>query len=268
MEKPRKYRPYINMTFRTLLSRAISATPMAYFPVRVRAGPAKGAKWTLAPFSYNWRHGGENDLEPGLSLLPNIIGAVCWDFGAHFGIHTVGMAMQVGPMGQVASFEPDSAAFSRLKYHVQINGLRNVRIFQAAVSNRGGFSKLITTHGLGSSMSHFQYDDEKISKQTAMMEVSIVAPDELVSTGLIKPPDLIKVDVQGHGAKALEGSVASIRSKLPIIIFSNHSQWELEGTRRLLEPLGYSVKNLKGNPMPWEGLNVEVGLLLPSAYLD
>src|SRR5450759_75200 len=118
------------MTFRTLCSRIIAATPMAYFPVRVRTGPAKGAKWTLAPFSYNWRCGGENDLEAGLSRLSSVKGAVCWDFGAHFGIHTVGMAMQVGPAGQVASFEPDPVAFRRLKYHVQKNQLTNVCLFQ------------------------------------------------------------------------------------------------------------------------------------------
>src|SRR5262249_23448178 len=134
------------MNFRTLIARAIAVTPMAFFPVRVRFGPAKGAKWTLVPFSYNWRRGGENDLAPGLLRLPSISGAVCWDFGAHFGIHTVGMAMQVGPAGQVVSFEPDPAAFCRLKYHVQINRLSNVVLFQAAVSNKAGSMKLITAH--------------------------------------------------------------------------------------------------------------------------
>ena len=253
------------MNFRTIISRAIAATPLAYFPVRVRTGPAQGAKWTLAPFSYNWRCGGEHDLAPGLARLSNAKGAVCWDFGAHFGIHTVGMAMQVGPAGQVACFEPDPVAFRRLKYHVQKNRLTNVRLFQAAVSNITGPLKLITTLGLGSSMSHFQYEDEKISERTSMLEVATVVPDELVASGQIRPPDLIKVDVQGHGAKALQGAVKSIRTKRPIIIFSNHSHWELEGTRELLEPLGYRVCSLEGDPMPWEGLNVETGLLLPSS---
>jgi FkbM family methyltransferase len=252
------------MNLRTFLSLAVSATPIAYFPVRVRAGAAQGARWTLAPFSYNWRCGGENDLEPGLAQLPSVKGAVCWDFGAHFGIHTVGMAMQVGPTGQVVSFEPDPSAFLRLKYHVQINCLSNVLLYQAAASNKTEPMKLIVTHGLGSSFSHFRYEDEQISDLTPTMEVATVVPDELVNQGRIRLPDLIKVDVQGHGAMALEGAVNSIRKKRPVIILSNHSQWEFEGTRSLLEPLDYSAFSLDKRPMPWEQLNQKTGILVPS----
>lgn len=249
------------MTLRTALSRIIASTPLAYLPVRVRSGPAKGAKWTLAPFSYNWRRGGEDDLAPGLALLHKP-GAVCWDFGAHYGIHTVGMAMHVGPGGQVCAFEPDPAAFHRLQYHVRKNGLKQVSLFEAAASNRTGRATLLMTHGLGSSMSHFRYEDESVPERTSKMEVTTVAPDDLVASGRIRVPDLIKVDVQGHGAQALEGSLESIRASRPIIIFSNHSGWELDGTRKLLEPLGYAAHDLKGDVFPWERLNVEIGLLL------
>jgi FkbM family methyltransferase len=255
------------VTLRTLLSKTLAASPLAYFPVRVRKGPAKGAKWTLAPFSYNWREGGEADLRAGLKKVRNLNGAVCWDFGAHFGIATVGMAMQVGAKGQVASFEPDSGAYRRLAYHVRINRLSNVRLFQAAASSAGGTMKLIISHGLGSSMSHFQFEDEHLDAESKTMSVPSVKPDDLVQQGEIRPPDLIKVDVQGHGAKALGGSIASIRARRPIIVFSNHSQWELDGTRELLEPLGYSVESLTGERVPWDYLNQESGLLLPATEL-
>ena len=184
-----------------------------------------------------------------------------WDFGAHFGIATVGMAMQMGERGQVAAFEPDPGAFRRLAYHVRINKLTNVRLFQAAVS-AGGTGKLITTHGLGSSMSHFQYEDEPLSTDSQTIKVETLAPDELVRKGEIRLPDVIKVDVQGHGAKALTGSIESIKARRPVIIYSNHSQWELAGTRSLLEQLGYRVESLAGQRVAWEFLNQESGLLL------
>jgi FkbM family methyltransferase len=252
------------MTFKKFLSKAVAASPLAYFPVRVRKGPAKGARWTLVPFSYNWREGGEGDLRAGLKKMRGVEGAVCWDFGAHFGIATVGMAMQVGPRGQVVAFEPDPGAFRRLAYHVRMNRLTNVRLFPAAASCAGGTMKLITTHGLGSSMSHFQYEDEQLNPHSKTMSVATVKPDDLVRQGEIRPPDLIKVDVQGHGAKALAGSIESIRAKRPMIIFSNHSQWELAGTRELLEPLGYCVESLTEERVPWDFLNQESGLLLPA----
>lgn len=251
------------MSLRTAISRILSSSPLAYFPVRVRSGPARGARWTLVPFSANWRLGGEGDLEAGLALLPELRGAVCWDFGAHFGIHTVGMAMQVGSAGQVVAFEPDPGAFARLARHVRMNRLGNVILFPAAVSSASGTSSLITDHGEGSSFSHFRYEDEPAPAPTATLAVATLAPDDLVAAGRIRLPDLIKVDVQGHGAQAIAGSLASIRERLPILIFSNHSPWELEGTRKLLEPLGYSVKSLAGEPMPWERLLAESGLLVP-----
>ena len=242
------------MTIRTMLSRIAAATPIGYIPVRVRVGPAKGAKWTFAPFSYNWLGGGEGDLAPALALLKKPMGSVCWDFGAHFGIHTVGMAFRVGPTGQVAAFEPDPIAFRRLSYHVRINNLKHVRLFAAAVSVQEETKPLIVSHGLGTAFSHFRYEDEVEDEKTKTIEVQTLVGDDLTSRGEIRLPNLIKVDVQGHGAKALAGSIGSIRQKHPIIIFSNHSEWELEGTKELLQPLGYEVRSLAMEKVDWKWL--------------
>ena len=247
---------------RTFLSRVLAATPLGYFPVRVLRGPAKGARWTAGPFSYNWRCGGEEDLAAGLALLPKMSGAVCWDFGAHFGIHTVGMALQVGSSGQVLAIEPDPVAFRRLSYHVRINRLQNVVLIHAAASATGGESEMIITNGMGSSCSHFRYEDEEIGERTEKIMVKRVVPDELVERGMIRLPQLIKVDVQGHGAQALRGSLAAITRSLPIILFSNHSQWEIAGSRQILEPLGYRLQDLKGKRMDWEEVSIPDTVIL------
>jgi FkbM family methyltransferase len=243
------------MKLRTLFSKILRRTPLSYFPVTVRKGPAKGTRWTLLPFSYNWRHGGEKDVQSGLRLAGDLQDRVCWDFGAHFGIHTVGMARLVGEHGEVASFEPDQVAFRRLEYHVRTNRLSNVRLFQAAVSDHAGSERLIVSENLGSSCSHFRYEDEPEPKSEQTAVVSTVVPDDLVSAGTIRLPDVIKVDVQGHGAKALGGSLKSIQRKRPIIIFSNHSPWELADTRRLLQPLGYRLRTPEGTAVDWEWLS-------------
>jgi len=251
------------MRMRAAISRAISRTPLAYLPVKVRRGPAKGAWWTLIPFSHNWREGGEGDLAAGLALLSKRSGAVCWDFGAHFGIHTVGMAIHAGPSGQVVSFEPDPGAFKRLTRHVKMNSLTNVRLFMAAASDRSGSGTIIISHGSGSAYSHFQYEDEEITDGTPTLAVQKLVPDELVNRGEIRPPNLIKIDVQGHGACAIGGSIESIRRMKPVVVFSNHSRWELAGTRAQLEPLGYIPRNLAGERVSWDFLNQETALLTP-----
>jgi FkbM family methyltransferase len=250
------------MKLRTLGSRILSRTPLVYIPVRVKRGPAQGAHWTLLPFSHNWRNGGEADVEAGLKMLGQIKGAVCWDFGAHFGIHTVGMAIQAGPSGQVVSFEPDPGAFKRLTRHVKMNSLTNVRLFMAAASDRSGSGTMIISHGSGSAYSHFQYEDEEITGSTPTLAVEKLVPDELVNRGEIRPPNLIKIDVQGHGACAIGGSIESIRKMKPVVVFSNHSRWELAGARAQLEPLGYIPRNLAGAQVSWDFLNQETALLI------
>src|SRR5689334_734786 len=101
------------MNSRRKLVRLLASTLLADIPVRIRSGQAKGARWTLLPFSAYWRHGGyERDVEIAVSLIPDMVGKVFWDFGAHFGIHTVTVARMVGPSGQVAAFEPLPGPFS------------------------------------------------------------------------------------------------------------------------------------------------------------
>jgi len=234
------------------ISRLLALTPLAYFPVSVRRGPAKGAKWTLLPFSSNWRRGGDDDILVGLNLLIPAAGKVCWDLGAHFGIYTVAMAKLVGPTGQVVAFEPDAIACERLRHHVRINALANVRVVTAAASDACGKGELIVTQGLGSSFSHFRYEDEPVPASAHVQAADLVIADEMVARGECRAPDLIKVDVQGHGAQALRGSIGSIRARKPIIIFSNHSPWEYRGVRDLLEPMGYVPRATNLESISWD----------------
>jgi len=172
------------------------------------------------------------------------------------------MAMQVGLSGQVVAFEPDPVAFARLELHVRKNDLSNVVSILAAVSSSSDSVELISVGGLGSTLSHLRYPDEPVAQAEVTLEVKSVVPDALVASGRIRLPDLIKVDVQGHGASALRGSIESIRARHPVIIFSSHSPWELREARELLEPLGYGVQSLAGEPIPWERLGVETGILI------
>jgi FkbM family methyltransferase len=242
-------KPRVGQSF---LSKLLCMTPIQYLPVHVRRGLAKGSRWTLLPFSYDWRFGGGPYIAAAVEMLGNIKGASCWDIGAHFGIHTVGMAMQVGNEGQVAAFEPNPFPFRRLERHVRMNRLTNVKLFNLGVSDEVSRVDLIIANGKGSPLSHFQREDETIDVNTPKVSVSTVYIDMLVEKGELRLPDLINVNIQGHGAKALKGSFVSIEKKLPLILFSCHTELELEGTRQLLRPLGYRVYDIGGTEIGWE----------------
>ncbi|MEQ9370296.1 MAG: FkbM family methyltransferase [Coleofasciculus chthonoplastes F3-SA18-01] len=234
-----------------LVSKFITKTSLQYVPVRVQKGLAKGALWTLFPYSSYWRGDTELDVEAAIHLYGGVLGATCWDLGMHFGIYTVGMAMAVGSEGQVVGFEPDPISFKRCQLHVQMNSLSQVKLFNAAVSESEGSSSLILSQGAGASTSHFAYEDEQPHRNTDTVTVQTVVLDKLVERGEIRPPQFIKVDVEGHGAKALSGARQTIADHHPTIVMSFHSKWELDGTREILEPLGYRSFSVEGKELEW-----------------
>ena len=60
--------------------------------------------------------------------------------------------------------------------------------------------------------------------------------------------DFVKIDVEGHGHRALAGAMRSIANKRPILLVALHSEPETLGIMGLLQPLGYScVRLLSGD---------------------
>lgn len=238
---------------RNMASKLLTHTPVIhYIPVTVREGMAKGARWTLAPYTSYWRGNTEMDVEAAISLHGSIRGGVCWDWGTHFGIYTVGMAMAVGEKGQVVGFEPDLASFKRCERHVLMNNQHWVKLYNAAVSDTEGEGNLIQYDGSDSTTSHFAYDDENLNHEAKTIKVRTIRIDNLVARGEILPAQFIKIDVEGYGAKALNGAFSTIKRHLPTLVMSFHSQPELDGTRNLLEPLGYQSFTCDGNKIDWQ----------------
>ena len=231
---------------------ALGASPLRHWPVTVRSGLAKGARWTAFPFSSNWRIGGESDLADFVRAFGSVQGLNCWDLGAHFGIHTVGLAKAAGSSGQVAGFEPDPVAFAKLVRHVGMNRLTNVKLFQAAASDRDGRLELIVSGGLGSTVTHARYESEVPSAGTTTFDAPSIRLDTLVECGEIELPGLVKVDVEGHGAKAIAGGMQSIARSMPAIVFSVHSPHEWGDTGALLRPLGYEAFTGAGLAVDWD----------------
>jgi FkbM family methyltransferase len=235
------------------LSSFIARTPLAYIPVRVRSGMARGARWTLLPHSAYWR-GYEPDVDAAIRAVGPLKGAACWDLGAHFGIYTIGLAMAVGSSGEVASFEPDPVSHARCARHIRMNRLSWVKLFKAGVGEVAAQQNLIIAGGLGSTSNHLRYEDEPVAVGEKLVEIKILVLDDLVATGQIRPPVFIKVDVEGHGAKALHGARQTLERHRPTLVMSFHSHFETDDTRSLLEPLGYRCFDTENQELPWPAI--------------
>lgn len=247
------------------LSSLLARTPLAYIPVRVRTGLASGARWTLLPHSAYWR-GYEPDVDAAIRATGPLRGAACWDLGAHFGIYTVGLAMAVGPSGEVASFEPDPISHARCARHIRMNKLGWVRLFQAGVGEKATQQSLIVTGGLGSTSNHLRYEDEAVVPGEKLVQIKMLVLDQLVAAGSIRPPAFIKIDVEGHGAKALRGASRTLAQHRPALVMSFHSHFETDDTQALLEPMGYRCFENDGRALPWSAAVFRtVRLLAPHA---
>ena len=240
-------------TLKSWISFWLGRSPVGLIPVRIRAGIARGARWTLLPHSAYWRSGGEGDVDAVAATLGPLAGQCFWDLGAHFGLYTVGLARQVGPTGQVASFEPDPRSHARCARHVAMNHLDNVRLFRAAVSNRAAQQEFIVP-AAGATFNHLRYEDEPVAAGEKTIQIETLVLDELVAAGRIRPPQFVKVDVEGHGAKAIAGALKTIAQHHPVLVMSFHSHAEADDTQALLEPLGYRCFENDGRPLLWSAV--------------
>ena len=236
--------------------RDLVSSTVGLVPVRIRAGLGLGARWTLYPWSSYWRGSHEPSVQAAIGALGggDIRGWSCWDLGAHFGYYSVAMAMRVGPGGQVAAFEPNPASFARLERHRRMNHLDWLRAYQAAVSDKSGASELLTYGDLGSTNTHLRYDDEAENKKSAPIGIRTLRLDDLVESGELRPPMFAKIDVEGHGHRALEGMKATVARHLPVLIIAFHSKAEVDGVLSILKPHGYRRTPIASPPADPESL--------------
>lgn len=224
--------------------RQLLGSTVGLLPVRIRGGAAQGARWTLFPWTSYWRGTHEPAIQAALSGLGNgdIRGWSCWDLGAHFGLYSIALALRVGSTGQVAAFEPNPLSFRRLERHRRVNRLDWLRAYEAAASDHSGSTELLTYGELDSTSTHLRYDGETLGKSSRPIAIRSLRLDDLVGSGELRPPQFVKVDVEGHGHKALQGMKAALAESRPALIIAFHSEPEVSGVLGILEPMGYRRK--------------------------
>jgi FkbM family methyltransferase len=170
------------------------------------------------------------------------VGNVFYDVGANVGFFSLLAARLIGPEGKVISFEPLPDNLLNLRENVKRNQFRNVQILPLAlgaaneeevfqVSERPTWGKL---KSVGS---------EPPDKYLSDIKVSVRRLDDLISEGVIQPPDFVKIDVEGAEVDVVEGAKETLALYGPTLII------ELHGTGNLLTQLfakiGYCALPLK-----------------------
>jgi len=154
------------------------------------------------------RYGEYQQLE--LEFLLSILtpDSVVYDVGANIGYHTTAFASRVR---QVISFEPNPQNFALLQQNTADD--ERVTRYQAAVSNTLGTGYIDDFDP--SVYGNFGH----MTMTTSGVEVPCMTLDSLNHA----PPDLIKIDVEGHEYEVLQGGVTALDYRLYWLCVRNYN---------------------------------------------
>jgi FkbM family methyltransferase len=201
--------------------------------VRILSGPTRGKKWIkgAGPNSY-WVGTYESARIRGLASATTQ-GAVVYDVGANVGIYSLLASVRVGPSGSVYAFEPLERNLRYLRRHIALNNLQNCLVVESAVSNTEG-TRSFAAATYESSMARLSPHGE-ISVASTTLDSCIYGEKRL------RPPDIIKIDVEGAELEVLEGSNRAIAEFRPTIFCEIHGTRLHAECRSFLLAKGYRV---------------------------
>lgn len=127
-------------------------------------------------------------------------GDTVWDIGANIGTHATFLGIAVGSTGHVYGFEPEPNMLAQATQNADLNGLNNVEFLPVALSDKDGVGDLNVDMSPGSGKHRFGQ-----LKGSATIEVTVARGDSIIQAGRVAPPDVIKIDVEGHEFAVISG---------------------------------------------------------------
>ncbi|MCB9878626.1 MAG: FkbM family methyltransferase [Planctomycetes bacterium] len=139
------------------------------------------------------------------------------DIGANLGMVTLLARSAVGDAGRVLACEPNPTLGQRLERTLAQNGLRNVELVRAALSDGAGTAELhvFDDHSGWGSLSE---QGPTGATQTAAWQVDTRPGDELLAALPANQPMVIKIDVEGHEVPVLRGLQRTLRERRPLVL--------------------------------------------------
>lgn len=214
-------------------------------PRRIKAGVAEGLRMSMRNASGDYAEG-TNELwvqEAVRGVLCR--GDVFYDVGANIGFYSVLAGRVVGSGGQVYAFEPVAGNARCIRRNAARNGFTHVSVHEAAVAARDGTATLfLSSHPGGASIAS---PEDGVLRT---VEISTMGVDAAVQDGRLRPPNVVKIDVEGAEAAVLDGMARTITDHGPVIILeldheANHGlQERVAWAQEVFRKHGYVVDEL------------------------
>lgn len=209
--------------------------------VRILSGPLRGVRWIVGSSTHgSWLGTFEREkLELFGAALSD--GDVVYDIGAHVGVYSLFAAPRVGSSGRVYAFEPLPRNLGYLEQHLALNGIRNCSVMGVAVSSQTGAAAF--DESVHPAMGHLgAAGDQTITVRTVVL-------DDLVARRVIRPPSVVKLDIEGAEYDALRGAARVLSRHRPIVFVATHGAATHLRCCELLVEAGFQVCTLDGGPL-------------------
>lgn len=204
-----------------------------------------------------WRKSLER-VEPGLFRWADTFvseGMCVWDVGANVGVFSVAAAVRAGPDGDVVAVEPDLEMARLLRRSAELEGERpsapvtvlplaageNNELVELQVAERGRSSNFIGMYRGGT-----QAGGVRESHQVLSVSLDWIGRH-------VRPPDVLKVDVEGGELAVLRGARGMLDDYRPVVLAEVYER-NREEVGDLLDEIGYrffdATRKLEEDPKP------------------
>jgi FkbM family methyltransferase len=165
-------------------------------------------------------------------------GQSVFDVGANMGYVSLCLSKCVGPTGRVFAFEPVPANIGLLRKNIELNQLKNIRVFEVAASNSRGEATVRIAGNLSTASLIWHANDQSAAEITVKTE----PVDEIVEKSGLPLPSFVKIDVEGAEGLVLTGMRRTITKARPVI-FVECSQAGRETSWAMLRSLDYQCQS-------------------------
>ncbi len=210
----------------------------------VLQGPLRGRKW-IKGSGVNGYWLGTYELEHQ-NIISGLLkeGDVFFDVGAHVGFFSLLASRLIGPSGTVYAFEPLSKNVAFLKKHIALNKISNIKVIEVAVSDHDGEALF--------EESESSFMGKVSAKGTTRVKMACL--DSLVRSGVVPPPAVLKIDVEGLQDLVLKGASEILEKYHPAILLEAvYEKDNKQNFYSILTSLGYTIEPIGGKSIEVAG---------------
>ncbi|MDI6896840.1 FkbM family methyltransferase, partial [Methanocella conradii] len=169
-------------------------------------------------------------------------GTLFIDVGAHYGYYSLVVGTKY-PNNRIIAFEPSPQNYEILKYNVEQNGLKNIKLYSLAVSDKDEERDfLIAEHS-----DNCGFYDHPLTRMVGKVKVKTIALDTLIND-VPESHVIIKIDVEGHEISALNGMANLLKriENVELFVEFNPKMIQKSGRKpedllRLIDRMGFDI---------------------------